>query len=79
MNHPDANLNADRLGTHGTDHLGNKTITCTRLLNHPIEKVWRAITDETHRAAWFPELTLSHRTGGDAVVNYIQERLDDSA
>jgi uncharacterized protein YndB with AHSA1/START domain len=47
--------------------------------NHPIEKVWRAITDETHRAAWFPELTLSHRTGGDAVVNYIQERLDDSA
>jgi uncharacterized protein YndB with AHSA1/START domain len=70
MNNPEANLDADRLGTFGTDQLGNKTITYTRLLNHPIEKVWRAIADETHRAAWFPELTLSHQTGGDAVVNF---------
>ncbi|MFT4677739.1 MAG: hypothetical protein ACJAX5_001154 [Patiriisocius sp.] len=52
MNNPDANLDADRLGIFGTDQFGNKTITYTRLLNHPIEKVWRAITDETHRAAW---------------------------
>ncbi|HIG42616.1 MAG: SRPBCC family protein [bacterium] len=50
--------------------MGNKTITYTRKLSHPIEKVWRAITDDSHRAAWFPELTLSLKTGGDAVVNF---------
>jgi uncharacterized protein YndB with AHSA1/START domain len=70
MNTPAANLDAKRLGVYGTDDVGNKTIAYTRILNHSIEKVWRAITDETHRQAWFPELALSHTTGGDAVVNF---------
>jgi len=70
MNKRAASLNSESLGIYGTDNLGNKTIIYTRNLNHPIEKVWRAITDEKHRTAWFPELTLSLKTGGEAVVNF---------
>ncbi len=65
-----ANLDAERLGVYGSDDTGNTTITYTRMLNHPIEKVWRAITVEEHRAAWFPELNLTTAVGGDAVVNF---------
>ena len=65
-----ANLDAERLGVYGINEAGSKTITYTRTLNHPIEKVWRAITVEEHRAAWFPELSLATTTGGDAIVNF---------
>ncbi len=65
-----ANLDPERLGVYGTDDKGNKTITYSRMLNHSIEKVWRAITVTEHRAAWFPELSLATTVGGDAVVNF---------
>ncbi len=70
MTSPEANLDDSRFGVYGSDNAGNKTITYTRLLNHHIEKVWRAITVEEHRAAWFAELSLSNKPGGDAVINF---------
>ena len=65
-----ANHNPARYGVFGVDEKGNDTILFTRMLNHPIEKVWLAITDETHRAVWFPQLGLEHGEGGKAVVNF---------
>ena len=67
---PTANLDPDRLGVTRVDVSGQTTVLFTRRLTHDIEKVWQAITDETHRAAWFPELKLEHRTGGSAIVNF---------
>lgn len=65
-----ADTSPERLGVYGTDAAGNTTITYTRLLNHSVETVWRAITVEEHRAAWFPELSLTLAIDGDAVVNF---------
>jgi len=65
-----ANFDAESLGVYGTDDAGNKTITYTRNLSHSIEKVWRAITLEEHRAVWFPELSLVKTVGGNAIVNF---------
>ena len=31
------------------------TVTFTRRLAHPIAKVWRAVTEPEHLAAWFPD------------------------
>lgn len=70
MTTPTANLDTERFGVYGTDEAGNRTITYTRQLRHPIEKVWRAITVAEHRAAWFPELSLALQTGGEAIVNF---------
>jgi uncharacterized protein YndB with AHSA1/START domain len=46
-----SNDDLGRLDQHGDDW----TITFTRRLNHPVEKVWRAVTEEEHLAAWFPD------------------------
>ncbi len=70
MKQPTADLSPERFGTYGTDDAGSTTITFTRVLQHPIEKVWRAITIEEHRAAWFSELSLVGTPGGDAVINF---------
>lgn len=70
MNSPEANLDESRFGVYGSDEVGNTTITYTRLLNHPVDKVWRAITIPEHRKTWFPELSLEHAPGGEAVVNF---------
>ncbi|MCB1692942.1 MAG: SRPBCC family protein [Pseudomonadales bacterium] len=60
----------ESLGVYGQDRDGNPTITYTRILKHPVDKVWQAITDPRHRAAWFPELTLEPRVGAQAVVDF---------
>jgi len=70
MTTPATNIDSERFGVYGTDQSGNTTITYTRTLNHSIEKVWRAITVEEHRAAWFPELSLVPAADGEAVVNF---------
>ncbi len=70
MTTPAANLDAERFGVYGTDDAGNHTLTFTRVLEHPVEKVWRAITVAEHRAAWFEELSLQLKPGGDAVINF---------
>jgi uncharacterized protein YndB with AHSA1/START domain len=42
---------------------GRNQLRFERLLRHPIEKVWRAITESTHLVAWFPA-----RIDGDFVT-----------
>ena len=48
------------LAQHGDDW----TITFTRRLSHPQEKVWRAVTEPEHLAAWFPQEIVGERRAG---------------
>jgi uncharacterized protein YndB with AHSA1/START domain len=43
------------------------TITFTRRLKHPVEKVWRAVTEEEHLAAWFPDRVVGNFEPGAAL------------
>ena len=40
------------------------TITFTRQLPHPPEKVWRAVTEPEHLAVWFPQEIVGERRAG---------------
>jgi uncharacterized protein YndB with AHSA1/START domain len=40
------------------------TLTFTRRLEHPPEKVWRAVTEPEHMAAWFPDRMVGDRRAG---------------
>ena len=40
------------------------TLTFTRRLAHPPEKVWRAVTEREHQAAWFPQEIVGERRAG---------------
>lgn len=40
------------------------TLTFTRSFPHPPEKVWRAITEDDHLAAWFPQTIVGERRTG---------------
>src|SRR2546429_8764448 len=40
------------------------TLTFTRKLAHPREKVWRAVTEPEHLAAWFPQKIVGERRAG---------------
>src|SRR2546422_415626 len=40
------------------------TLTFTRRLAHPPEKVWRAVTEPEHPAAWFPQEIVGERRAG---------------
>ena len=63
-------LEDQRFGIFGTTEDGRKTIRYRRELNHPADKVWRAITEKEELAAWFPELNLTQSKGGEAVLNF---------
>lgn len=39
-----------------------------RTFDHPIEKVWRAVTEPEHLAAWFPTTIEGARTAGAPLV-----------
>jgi uncharacterized protein YndB with AHSA1/START domain len=39
-------------------------LTFTRRLPHPPEKVWRAVTEPEHMAAWFPDSMVGERRAG---------------
>ncbi|MGH8944855.1 MAG: SRPBCC family protein [Acidimicrobiia bacterium] len=39
----------------------------TRRLPHPLEKVWRALTEPEHLAAWFPTTIEGERAAGAAL------------
>jgi uncharacterized protein YndB with AHSA1/START domain len=44
---------------------GNRwRLTFTRRLAHPIEKVWRAVTEPSHLEAWFPQKIVGDRRAG---------------
>ena len=54
-----------RMGT-ATITDGTWTLTYVRHLDHPVEKVWRAITESEHLAAWFPcDIVGERRSGAD--------------
>src|SRR4051812_18430190 len=40
------------------------TLTFTRRLPHPPEKVWRAVTEPEHLAVWFPDQIVGERRAG---------------
>jgi uncharacterized protein YndB with AHSA1/START domain len=46
---------------------GTFTITFTRRLAHPPEKVWRAVTEPEHMATWFPDQMVGERRAGAAL------------
>jgi len=70
MNAQTTTQDSSRYGVFSTTDEGCKSILYTRKLSHPAEKVWRAITETEELAAWFPELKLEHRLGGNAVVDF---------
>ena len=39
-------------------------LTFTRRLAHPREKVWRAVTEPEHLAAWYPQEIVGDRRAG---------------
>jgi uncharacterized protein YndB with AHSA1/START domain len=44
---------------------GRPTVRFERRLAHPIEAVWRAVTEPSELAHWFPaRVTVDHRVGG---------------
>jgi len=43
------------------------TLTFTRKLDHPVDKVWRAVTEPEHLAAWFPQEIVGERRAGAAL------------
>lgn len=40
------------------------TLTFTRKLSHPREKVWRAVTEPEHLAVWYPQEIVGERRAG---------------
>jgi uncharacterized protein YndB with AHSA1/START domain len=59
-------MDDDRLGTLAQD--GDRwTLTFTRRFAHPQEKVWRAVTEPEHRAAWFPQEIIGEFRAGAAL------------
>jgi uncharacterized protein YndB with AHSA1/START domain len=40
------------------------TLTFTRRLPHPQEKVWRAVTEPEHLVVWFPQQIVGARSAG---------------
>jgi uncharacterized protein YndB with AHSA1/START domain len=62
------------LGGHYVDHdgqleqhAGRSRLRFTRRLAHPPEKVWRALTEPEHLAAWFPTTIEGERRAGAAL------------
>jgi uncharacterized protein YndB with AHSA1/START domain len=51
-------------GTVEQDGQGRWRLRFTRLLAHPPEKVWRAITEPDHLAQWFPTTIEGDRAAG---------------
>ena len=43
------------------------TLTFTRKLAHPREKVWRAVTEPEHLAVWYPQEIVGERKAGAAL------------
>jgi uncharacterized protein YndB with AHSA1/START domain len=47
-----------------TRHGDRWRLTFTRRLAHPREKVWRAVTEPEHLAAWYPQQIVGERKAG---------------
>ena len=54
------------------------SLTFTRHLAHPIDKVWRAVTEPEHLAAWFPDRVVGTMAPGAKLRFEIdQDAVDD--
>lgn len=51
-------------GTLDQDHDGNWQLRFERVYSHPIDKVWRAVTEPEQLAAWFPTTIEGDRSTG---------------
>ena len=51
------------------------TVTFTRRLAHPQEKVWQAVTEPAHLKAWFPQEIVGERRAG-ASLRFVSEQGD---
>ena len=63
----DSNLNRDAIAADLgalARHRDAVTLTFTRRLAHPVETVWRAVTEPEHLAAWFPQGIVGDRRAG---------------
>ncbi len=54
----------DRYGTLEQLDDGRWQLRFTRTLSHPLDRVWRAITEPEHLAHWFPTTIEGERTAG---------------
>ena len=47
---------------------GRPTLRFERRFRHPIERVWRAVTEPAEMAAWFPSQVIGDRVAGAALI-----------
>jgi uncharacterized protein YndB with AHSA1/START domain len=57
------------------EHEGEWQVRFERRLRHPLEKVWRAVTDREHMKAWFPDEVVGERRAG-APLKFVSEAMD---
>jgi uncharacterized protein YndB with AHSA1/START domain len=70
-----ANLQAD--GT--LEAVGDRDILrFERRLSHPVERVWRAVTEPEEVAMWLGELELEPREGGAVVIRWLNTPPDNA-
>src|SRR5690606_37503881 len=48
-------------------------VVCERVFNHPIEKVWNAITNPEELKFWFTDIKLDFRPGGAITFQFRDE------
>jgi uncharacterized protein YndB with AHSA1/START domain len=63
---------------HGTYETidGRPALRFERQLAHPVDAVWRAVTEPSQLAHWFPaEVTVDHRVGGRMTFDFPDEEL----
>jgi uncharacterized protein YndB with AHSA1/START domain len=64
------------LGTLGQQD-GEWQVTFVRRLHHPIEKVWRALTETEHMKPWFPDEMIGERRAG-APLKFVSEQMHET-
>lgn len=68
----------NELGTF-VEHDGRPAIRFTRTYGHPIERIWRAVTEPSELATWFPSaVTIEPRVGGIITFSFDPNMPDDS-
>ena len=60
-----------------SEHEGEWQVTFVRRLHHPIEKVWRALTEPEHMKAWFPDEMVGERRAG-APLKFVSEQMNET-
>ena len=63
-------MTSERLGAVGTLDDGRTVVGFERKLGHPIERVWRAITDPEQLASWFPGFEFESGQGGHYEIRF---------